>query len=239
MQRSASFTVLNVGVGAGLEQYGHGLGVASPDGPRENQANHPQLTPIRVETVFTGGLPGGLGYLCWICSGEALREFRLTGPLALTSGRSARCSPNDGDDPRPTVPCFAIRADERSSRPLSDWFDRCTNALDVRFHLGHSVAHAPRTLAKEAPMNTVVRARIDQATKDEATVILDTIGLTVSDAFRLMMRRIVAEKRLPFDPLVPNATTLAAIDDANRGDLDTVDSVEEMFATLRDGRDDD
>ena len=91
-------------------------------------------------------------------------------------------------------------------------------------------------------MNTVVRARIDQATKDEATVILDTIGLTVSDAFRLMMRRIVAEKRLPFDPLVPNATTLAAIDDANRGDLDTVDSVdsvEEMFATLRDGRDDD
>ena len=36
-------------------------------------------------------------------------------------------------------------------------------------------------------MNTVVRARIDQATKDEAIVILDTIGLTVSDAFRLMM----------------------------------------------------
>ena len=88
-------------------------------------------------------------------------------------------------------------------------------------------------------MNTVVRARIDQATKDEAAVILDTIGLTVSDAFRLMMRRIVAEKRLPFEPLVPNATTLTAIDEANRGDLDTVDSVEDLFATLRDGRDDD
>ena len=88
-------------------------------------------------------------------------------------------------------------------------------------------------------MNTVVRARIDQATKDEATVILDTIGLTVSDAFRLMMRRIVAEKRLPFEPLVPNATTLAAIEDANRGDLDTADSIKDMFATLRDGRDDD
>ena len=88
-------------------------------------------------------------------------------------------------------------------------------------------------------MNTVVRARIDQATKDEAAVILDTIGLTVSDAFRLMMRRIVAEKRLPFEPLVPNATTLAAIDEANRGYLDTVDSVEDLFATLRDDRDDD
>ena len=88
-------------------------------------------------------------------------------------------------------------------------------------------------------MNTVVRARIDQAAKDEATVILDTIDLTVSDAFRLMMRRIVAEKRLPFDPLVPNAITLAAIDDANRGDLDTVGSVEELFVTLRDDRGDD
>ena len=52
-------------------------------------------------------------------------------------------------------------------------------------------------------MNTVVRARIDQATKDEATMILDTIGLTVSDAFRLMMRRIVVEKRLPFEPPAP------------------------------------
>lgn len=81
-------------------------------------------------------------------------------------------------------------------------------------------------------MSTVVRARIDQATKDEASAILDTIGLTVSDAFRLMMRRIVAEKRLPFDPLVPNAATLAAIEEANRGELDTVDTVEELFATL-------
>ena len=38
---------------------------------------------------------------------------------------------------------------------------------------------------------------------------------------------------------MPNATTLAAIDDANRGDLDTVDSVEDLFATLRNDRDDD
>ena len=38
------------------------------------------------------------------------------------------------------------------------------NTLDVRSLLIHSVAHAPRTFRKEAPMNTVVRARIDQAT---------------------------------------------------------------------------
>ena len=81
-------------------------------------------------------------------------------------------------------------------------------------------------------MRTVVRARIDQATKDEAAVILDAIGLTVSDAFRMMMRRIVAERRLPFDPLVPNATTIAAIEAARRGELETAGSVDEVFEQL-------
>ena len=81
-------------------------------------------------------------------------------------------------------------------------------------------------------MHTVVRARIDQATKDEVTAILDAVGLTVSDAFRMMMRRIVAERRLPFDPLVPNATTIAAIKAARRGELESADSVEGLFVQL-------
>jgi DNA-damage-inducible protein J len=81
-------------------------------------------------------------------------------------------------------------------------------------------------------MRTVVRARIDQATKDEAAAILDTIGLTVSDAFRMMMRRIVAERRLPFDPLVPNATTIAAIEASRRGELETAGSIDEVFERL-------
>ena len=81
-------------------------------------------------------------------------------------------------------------------------------------------------------MHTVVRARIDQATKDEASAILDAVGLTVSDAFRMMMRRIVAERRLPFEPLVPNATTIAAIKAARRGELESADSVEDLFVQL-------
>ena len=60
-------------------------------------------------------------------------------------------------------------------------------------------------------MSTVVRARIDEKIKDDATAVLASIGLTVSDAFRLMMMRIAAEKRLPFEPLVPNAETIEAI----------------------------
>jgi DNA-damage-inducible protein J len=67
--------------------------------------------------------------------------------------------------------------------------------------------------------NTVVRARIDEKTKEEAAAVLATIGLTVSDAFRLMMVRIAQEKALPFEPLVPNAKTIAAMKEARKGGL--------------------
>ena len=49
---------------------------------------------------------------------ETVREDCLTGPRAPESGRSARFPPDDEYDPRPTVPCFAIRAGERSIRLL-------------------------------------------------------------------------------------------------------------------------
>ena len=81
-------------------------------------------------------------------------------------------------------------------------------------------------------MDAVVRARIDRETKDEATAVLEAIGLTASDAFRLMMRRIAAERRLPFEPLVPNGETIAAIKAARRGELVTVGSVDDLMAEL-------
>lgn len=58
--------------------------------------------------------------------------------------------------------------------------------------------------------------------------MLQAIGLSVSDVVRLLMVRIAAEKRLPFAPLVPNAETIAAIEEADRGELTYVNSVEEM-----------
>ena len=82
-------------------------------------------------------------------------------------------------------------------------------------------------------MSTVVRARIDEKIKEEAAAVLDTIGLTVSDAFRLMMIRIATEKRLPFDPpLVPNEETIAAMQAAERGELVTVGDVDGLMAHL-------
>jgi len=70
--------------------------------------------------------------------------------------------------------------------------------------------------------NAVVRARIDENIKEEATVVLATMGLTVSDAFRLMLTRVAKEKSLPFDPLIPNAETIEAMKESRRGNLETV-----------------
>lgn len=68
------------------------------------------------------------------------------------------------------------------------------------------------------PSSEVIRARIDARIKQEAEVILEAIGLTVSDAFRLIMMRVVAERRLPFEPLIPNETTIQAMLEACRGE---------------------
>jgi DNA-damage-inducible protein J len=76
--------------------------------------------------------------------------------------------------------------------------------------------------------NTVVRARIDARVKKDAEAVLATIGLTVSDAFRLLMMRVAAEKALPFEPLVPNAKTIEAIKAARRGELVTVGRPENL-----------
>ena len=59
--------------------------------------------------------------------------------------------------------------------------------------------------------SNLVRARIDSATKIKATAALAAMGLSVSDAIRMLMHRVAADERLPFDVAVPNAETRAAI----------------------------
>ena len=81
-------------------------------------------------------------------------------------------------------------------------------------------------------MSTVVRARIDEKTKEDAAAVLSAIGLTVSDAFRLMMVRIAAERRLPFEPLAPNDETIEAMKAARRGELVDAGGVDELMADL-------
>jgi DNA-damage-inducible protein J len=80
--------------------------------------------------------------------------------------------------------------------------------------------------------NSVIRARIDETTKAEAAAVLATMGLTLSDAFRMLVKRIAAEKALPFEPLVPNAKTIAAMKAARRGKWTTAGKPGSLLASL-------
>ena len=81
--------------------------------------------------------------------------------------------------------------------------------------------------------DTVVRARIDSDIKARATEALQAMGLSVSDAIRLLLVRVAEEQRLPFDVKVPNRETLDAVRELEEGKGKRFDSAEELFRDLR------
>ncbi len=83
-----------------------------------------------------------------------------------------------------------------------------------------------------AAANALVQTRINPKIKAEAAAVLETIGLTVSDAVRLMLTRVAHEKALPFEPLIPNAATIAAMRDARAGKVKSFSSVEDLMTDL-------
>ena len=80
--------------------------------------------------------------------------------------------------------------------------------------------------------NALVQARINGTVKDEAAAVLATMGLTVSDAVRLLLTRVAHDKALPFEPLRPNAETIAAMEEARAGNLEGFTSIEALMADL-------
>lgn len=80
--------------------------------------------------------------------------------------------------------------------------------------------------------NTVVRARINEHIKEEAAIALATMGLTVSDAFRILLTRIATEKVFPFEPLIPNKETIEAMKAARSGKLVAVGKVDDLLDEL-------
>jgi DNA-damage-inducible protein J len=80
--------------------------------------------------------------------------------------------------------------------------------------------------------NALVQTRIDGKVKEEAAAVLSTMGLTVSDAVRLMLTRVAHDKALPFEPLVPNEETIAAMREARAGGLERFSSVDALMAEL-------
>jgi DNA-damage-inducible protein J len=80
--------------------------------------------------------------------------------------------------------------------------------------------------------DTVVRARIDAATKEQATEALAAMGLSISDAIRLLLVRIAADKEFPFSVKTPNATTRKAMDELEEGKGKRFASAEKLFKDL-------
>lgn len=81
--------------------------------------------------------------------------------------------------------------------------------------------------------DTVVRAHIDRATKDQATEALAVMGLSVSDAIRLLLVRVAADKAFPFAVKVPNATTRKAMTELEQGKVRRHTSAIALFDDLK------
>lgn len=80
--------------------------------------------------------------------------------------------------------------------------------------------------------NSVVRARIDTDTKERATAALEAMGLSVSDAIRLLMLRIADEERLPFEVRVPTPATAKAMKELEGGKEQRFETPDALFADL-------
>lgn len=80
--------------------------------------------------------------------------------------------------------------------------------------------------------DTYVRARIDTATKERAADALEAMGLSISDAIRLLMMRIADERRLRFDVKAPNAETRAAMAELETGEGKRFATVDSLLADL-------
>jgi len=78
----------------------------------------------------------------------------------------------------------------------------------------------------------MVHVRIDKRTKARAAKALAAMGLSVSDAVRVLLTRVASEKSLPFEVKIPNAATAAAMREARSGGLPSFPSVSDLMADL-------
>ena len=89
-----------------------------------------------------------------------------------------------------------------------------------------------------AAKTSMLHIRVDDDIKEQATAALTTMGLSVSDAVRLFLRRVVVDQAFPLELKVPNAETQAAMEEsrammASRRDSQRrFASADEMFADL-------
>lgn len=78
----------------------------------------------------------------------------------------------------------------------------------------------------------MVHVRVDEKTKRRAAKTLAGMGISVSDAVRMLLVRVAAERALPFEVKVPNATTERAMRAANKGKGKRLNSAAALFKDL-------
>ncbi|GLR46196.1 hypothetical protein GCM10007880_67140 [Mesorhizobium amorphae] len=79
----------------------------------------------------------------------------------------------------------------------------------------------------------MVHVRVDDDTREEASAILGSFGLSLSDAVRIFLHRVVATQSFPLELKVPNATTRAALAVSSRQlpSPTTITSIQSAIAT--------
>ncbi len=87
-------------------------------------------------------------------------------------------------------------------------------------------------MGTRAAVTTMIHVRVDPELKAEATETLEKMGLSLSEAVRLLLTRIAREKALPFEVRVPNAETMASIEEGDRGDVLRAPTMKEMMVLL-------
>jgi DNA-damage-inducible protein J len=80
--------------------------------------------------------------------------------------------------------------------------------------------------------DTVVRSRIDADTKKRAAAALAEMGLSISDAIRLLLVRVADERRLPFEVKAPNADSVLAMKELEKGKGKRFDDADALFKDL-------
>ena len=78
----------------------------------------------------------------------------------------------------------------------------------------------------------MVHVRVNRRIKEQAAKTLSAMGLSISDAVRVLLMRVAAEKALPFDVRVPNATTAATMREARKGGLASFKTISDLMADL-------
>jgi DNA-damage-inducible protein J len=81
-------------------------------------------------------------------------------------------------------------------------------------------------------VTAMVHVRVDQKTKQRAAKALARMGISVSDAVRMLLGRVAAEKALPFDVKVPNEVTVKAMRSADRRKGKRMNSARALFKDL-------